>query len=215
MKAKEITNLLLKCNTLKNIERSGWALEGITNIASESVAEHSWGTANIALVLALLEHNQGKSLDISKVLTMAIVHDLPESLISDIPSKAIVREEEDFLEAKQDLEKKAFEEIISSFSEKKIRRRLRKAWQEYVICQTQEAKIVRAADILDMIVQARSFENSGIPPPLLETFFTISQDVLSSLTLDSAMSIFDELLKGHKDLIRTMKQSESISNRED
>lgn len=203
MKAKEIANLLLRCNILKNTERSGWALEGITTIASESVAEHSWGTTIIALVLGLLEDSQGKNCDISRILTMALIHDLPESLISDIPSKTIVKRDKEFLKAKKDLENSAFEEIISSFSKKRIRGRLREAWQEYVACKTHEAKIVRAADILDMIVQARSFENSGVPPTLLNTFFTESKDVLSSLTVDSVMSIFDELAKDHKDLIRT------------
>ncbi|MFO7836776.1 MAG: HD family hydrolase [Candidatus Thorarchaeota archaeon] len=201
MHSKEIMNLLLKLNNLKNLSRSGWSLAGIQNQTAESVADHSWGTAVIALLLALLENGTGSNLNISRILTMAIIHDSPESILSDIPSSTVLREHEQFQQVKLDLENRGFEILFSDLSEEKIQQKLAISWQEYTSGKTKEAKIVKSADILDMLIQARSFENSGTPPYLLDSFFTTSQDILRVLGSDFAMDIFDELLKDHETMM--------------
>jgi putative hydrolases of HD superfamily len=64
---------------LKRVPRAGWLVAGIH--APESVAEHSFRTAVIALVLAHLE-----GADPLRAATLALVHDLPETRIGDVPA---------------------------------------------------------------------------------------------------------------------------------
>ncbi len=63
----------LKCNT-----RHSWTSSG----RRESVAEHSWRLA----VLAMLCADEYPDLDMDKVIRMCLVHDLGEALTGDVPS---------------------------------------------------------------------------------------------------------------------------------
>jgi 5'-deoxynucleotidase YfbR-like HD superfamily hydrolase len=79
-------------NDLKRLPRTGWLLAGIA--VPESIADHSYATAVAALVLAC-EINRDPSaqglesaVDVEVVLRTALLHDLPESLITDLPHRA-------------------------------------------------------------------------------------------------------------------------------
>ena len=61
---------------MKHLDRAGWLRVGIEN--PESVAAHSWGLALLCLRLA------PKELDLQRVLSIALVHDLPEVIAGDI-----------------------------------------------------------------------------------------------------------------------------------
>ena len=63
----------LKCNT-----RHSWSSEG----RQESVAEHSWRLA----VMAMLCVDEYPELDINKVIKMCLIHDFGEAITGDIPS---------------------------------------------------------------------------------------------------------------------------------
>ncbi|MGE4650712.1 MAG: HD domain-containing protein, partial [Myxococcota bacterium] len=63
---------------LKNVPRQGWK-EKLEIINPESVAEHSYSTATISMVLSDL-----KGLNTEKIIKMALLHDLAESIIGDI-----------------------------------------------------------------------------------------------------------------------------------
>lgn len=78
-----ILQTLLHGNQLKRTTRTGWARRGVPD--PENVAAHSYGVAHITLILAqLLE----QPLDLGRALAMAVLHDLPESLTTDIPRPA-------------------------------------------------------------------------------------------------------------------------------
>ena len=76
-------DLLLQGNLLKTTPRTGWHLRWIAD--PEDVAAHSWGTAMVALVLAEMT---GVEVDRGRLLSMAILHDLAETEVSDIPRTA-------------------------------------------------------------------------------------------------------------------------------
>ena len=61
---------------LKNIGRAGWIRAGVEH--PESVAAHSWGMSMLALKLTP-EH-----LDLVRVLSLCIVHDIPEVRVGDL-----------------------------------------------------------------------------------------------------------------------------------
>jgi putative hydrolase of HD superfamily len=67
---------------LKNIPRTGWLQKGIPFYEAESIAEHSFEVAAIALALL---NNVRIKVDAEKVLAMALIHDLSESVIGDMP----------------------------------------------------------------------------------------------------------------------------------
>ena len=70
----------LKCNT-----RHSWTSSG----RHESVAEHSWRVA----LMALLMRDEFPELDMDKVIRMCLIHDLGEAFTGDIP--AFDKKEED------------------------------------------------------------------------------------------------------------------------
>ncbi|WP_332843232.1 HD domain-containing protein [Paraclostridium sp. AKS73] len=70
----------LKCNT-----RHSWTSSG----RHESVAEHSWRIA----LMALLMRDEFPSIDMDKVIRMCLIHDLGEAFTGDIP--AFDKKEED------------------------------------------------------------------------------------------------------------------------
>ncbi len=77
MNAKSIADLLYEACFLKRLHRSGYAFLGR---GSESVAEHSFSVAFIAFVMAQLNPEA----DSLRLISLALVHDLPESRTGDI-----------------------------------------------------------------------------------------------------------------------------------
>ena len=142
---KKLVDFFLTAGKLKTTERFGWTRY---KIAPESVADHSWRTALIAYVLA-----KQLKLDDSKAVKMALVHDLAEVETGDIPRNSMS------IEKKDSVEGKALKEILSVLapSEKED---IFGLCDEYKSRKTAEAKLVRDADNLDMILQALEYEKS-------------------------------------------------------
>ncbi|MCX6771234.1 MAG: HD domain-containing protein [Candidatus Micrarchaeota archaeon] len=81
--SKKTRALLLEALSLKNLPRTGWILRGAPR---ESVAEHTYGTAIIALVLSRME--KLKATDEAALIRIALLHDLHEARIGDlVPSQ--------------------------------------------------------------------------------------------------------------------------------
>lgn len=80
---KKTIRLLLEALSLKNLPRTGWVLRGAPR---ESVAEHSYGAAIIALVLSRMEKLSAKNE--ASLVRLALLHDLHEARIGDlVPSQ--------------------------------------------------------------------------------------------------------------------------------
>jgi len=80
---KKAHALLLEALSLKNLARTGWMLRAAPR---ESVAEHTYGTAIIALMLSKMEKLKAK--DEHALLRLALLHDLHEARIGDlVPSQ--------------------------------------------------------------------------------------------------------------------------------
>ena len=80
---KKSRSLLLEALSLKNLPRTGWML---THAPRESVAEHTYGTAIIAIVLSRME--KLKASDEAALVRIALLHDLHEARIGDlVPSQ--------------------------------------------------------------------------------------------------------------------------------
>lgn len=128
---------------LKDLVRTGWKLRGVEN--PESVADHSWGTA-----LLTLRYASDAGVSVERSLSLAVVHDLVEVRVGDIPRRADptvpkVREEH-----KRKLEETAVSELSSELDWPEFAR----LWQEYDAGDSEEARFVRDMNLLDMVLQA-------------------------------------------------------------
>ena len=120
---------------LKNIIRAGWLKVGIER--PESVASHSWGMSALALELC------PQHLDLSKVLSLCIVHDVPEIIVGDLTPL-------------DDCTNKAKDEHSAM---QKLAPQWLYLFEEYEAGQTAEAKFVKQIDKLDMALQAVIYRN--------------------------------------------------------
>lgn len=144
-------SLLLAGNQLKRTARTGWFMRGIQN--GEDVAAHTFGVAWTALLLAnQIQAEEHQSFDMGRLLSMALLHDIPEGKTTDIPSPAWRLLPEG---SKKTVEQGVMEQIVSGSDQAD---RLMALWKEASQKETAEAKLVHDADKLDMYLQAWQYE---------------------------------------------------------
>ena len=183
LEKKQLTDLVsffrIVCN-LKTIKRSGWIHK--SNIASpESVADHSYSTCMISMVLAEI-----MNLDSGHIMEMANIHDLAESLIGDhMPDKISCEE-------KQLLEDKAMKEIVSNLPTC-LREKYLDIWNEYNDNHTISSKFVHNMDKLEMALQAKEYEYQGYSKASLEIFLKSANDYISSDGFDLVYEILQSI----------------------
>jgi len=144
---KDIAKFLYEMGQLKRVKRSGWWIAGVKD--PESVAEHSFRTALIAYLLAQLE-----GADSEKVVSMALFHDMAEARTND--AHRIVRRYADW----KDVDRKAVEEQSRRLPDQ-IAERITSIISELEETVSPEAQVVRDADLLECIVQAREYQALG------------------------------------------------------
>ena len=143
---------------LKKISRQGW-IDKVSIKNPESVADHSYSMAMISMVISDLENY-----DSEKILKMVLLHDLAESKIGDFTPEQID------MEKKIHLENTAFNEIIEDLPDS-IKKQYLEIWQAYQENTSPESKIIHQIDKLEMVLQAKTYQNEGYSKEKLETFF--------------------------------------------
>jgi len=157
----KMLTFLQTIRALKALPRSGWLSHGVGVRDVESVADHSFSVSAISLLLADLELKRGAQVDVEKVLRMALLHDLAESLTFDI-SKAYLR----YLgkrgeEIKHEIEHSAWSMLIKGLNNPELARKYTRVESEYNSNETPESKIVHAADGLDILLQIIGYQQRG------------------------------------------------------
>jgi 5'-deoxynucleotidase len=146
-----LIDLIVESTTLKWMPRSGWQMRGVPDV--ESVAEHSFGVAFVAL--ALVDALQGEGLDLEKVLVMALLHDLAEVRLTDLPGPAVRLLPEG---VKGQAEAAAIDDLLVPLS---AAGRWKALWQEFEDRSSPEGRLVRDADKLEMMCQCLRYEQAG------------------------------------------------------
>jgi putative hydrolase of HD superfamily len=154
-----ILEYLEHVNVLKRLPRTGWLLNGV--IPCESVADHSCAVALLTLGLAETVNEDWaaeglvRPLDVGQIVTIAVVHDLAEGLLTDLPKRST-----ELLgkAAKHAAEAKAMAIILGAVANGDKYARL---WEDYNSAATPEARLVRDADKLEMVHQALVYERAG------------------------------------------------------
>ena len=135
---------------LKQLYRQGWLRGGVPRERCESIAEHSFGVAMLALWLA----HARPELDADKVVRMALLHDLGEVYAGDIISSDGVSEGE-----KHRRESEAVRKILSRLPDGQGTIQL---WDEFEAGVSPEARFLRQIDRLEMGLQAAVYQRQGL-----------------------------------------------------
>lgn len=131
---------------LKILKRTGWVNKNIPN--PESVAEHSFRTAIMAMVLA-----PKLGVSVEKAIKMALIHDIGETKIGDVVTMVGKKYLSNTAE-KLALEAKAFKQIFSLIDGDEYV----SLFNEFEGGVTKEAKLVKELDKLEMALQAYEYE---------------------------------------------------------
>ncbi|MBQ8954165.1 MAG: HD domain-containing protein [Clostridia bacterium] len=108
----------------------------------ESVADHSWRVALMAMLLTGVE--EYAALDMNRVIRMCLIHDLGEAFTGDIPT---------FLkkQADEEVEAGVMTGWIDTFPEPQ-RREWQALWAEMEAQETREARLYKALDKLEAVI---------------------------------------------------------------
>jgi putative hydrolase of HD superfamily len=193
--AKDIISLAKHSETLKRLVRTGWSLAGVNRIRPESVGEHSFGTALLSLLISFEMIREGLTVDIGKVTSIALLHDIPEALTSDIPQTAARLGGTTLSEGKRKAEREALHEIAGRSPV--FKEWLENLWKDSETQASLESRIVTGADILDMLLHAVTLEESGISPLIVDQFFKSSHEKLGEYEIQIISDIFWELYQEH------------------
>jgi putative hydrolases of HD superfamily len=138
-----------RLQTLKLLPRTGWLQRGLQSV--ESIAEHTFGVAALALLVGDLH----AELDRGRLLAIALLHDLAEALVGDLPASASRLFGK---AAKYDAERKAMLELLGGLPTAEHYLAL---WEEYCVGGSPEARLIKALDRLEMLGQALAYERAG------------------------------------------------------
>lgn len=164
-KVSAIVEVYFEINHLKQLYRQGWLQRNIPYQNCESVAEHSFCVALLALFVA---ESYSPELDKWKVICMALLHDLGEIHVGDFtPLDHVERAE------KQRLERLSIEAVLSKLPNGSTYMAL---WEEYEAGISPEACFVREIDRLEMGLQASVYEHQNLVDP--KSFFASAEKVL-------------------------------------
>jgi putative hydrolases of HD superfamily len=150
-------SVLLELQRLKRLDRTGWVLRGLPP-GAESVAAHSYGVALTAMLLADECAARGARVNVERVLRLALLHDLQETRTGDMP-----RTVADYYgkETRRRAERAAFDDIMRGLASEQAAGRYSALHEDYEERASLEARLVKAADVIDLLAQALHFERAG------------------------------------------------------
>ncbi|RAO51690.1 hypothetical protein LUPAC06_06375 [Micromonospora saelicesensis] len=140
-------NFIFEAGVLKRAARTGWWFAGVKQ--PESIAEHSFRTALIGMMLAAME-----GADPARVSMLCVLHDTQETRITDIPHIA-----KRYLTAVPNTAVTADQVAACPPAVADV---ITAAVAEYEAGETLEAVVARDADKLECLVQAVEYRHQGI-----------------------------------------------------
>lgn len=142
--AERILDAILALDPLTDLPRTGWVLRGVA--APESIAAHSFGVALTTMLLVDGLRAEGMAVDGERALRMALVHDAPEAATGDVP-----------MPVKTPALDAALKEAEDALAERLLQPAHAECWREAEAGETLEARIVKAADKIQMMARALTY----------------------------------------------------------
>jgi len=187
---------------LKRTPRSGWITHGVSLPDVESVAEHTFSTCTLSLILADSELRSGAQLNMERVLRMAILHDLSEALTFDISKAYLTYLGKRGRKMKNMIEASAWKYLVDGMKPPKLSNDYLKVQQEYDEGQTVESEIVHAADSLDILLQVIDLRRRGYPQSCLQDLWDQSITTVRRSPIHSASAILRMIIRSSRELER-------------
>ena len=145
---------------LKTIKRSGFTSAG----EPESVAEHTWRLSLMALLLA----PQFPEVDFARLVKICLVHDLGEAVGGDIPAPEQARRAAAGAAGKSADERRDLLRLLEPLPPP-LAAEITALWDEYEAAATPEARLAKALDKLETILQ----HTQGSNPPDFDYRFNL------------------------------------------
>jgi 5'-deoxynucleotidase YfbR-like HD superfamily hydrolase len=157
-----IVDFLRAAERLKATHRSAYTSTG----ERESAAEHSWRLCLMALVLA----PEFPDVDVERLVRICIVHDLGEAVGGDVPAPEQARRlAEDPGDTKAASERADLLTLLAPLPPA-LRGEITALWDEYEAAETPEARLAKALDKLETILQHTQGDN----PPDFDYRFNLT-----------------------------------------
>lgn len=146
--AGRIVDTMLALDPLSELPRTGWRLRGV--VPCESIADHSYGVG--VLTMMLVDHLRGAGMEIDgeRTLRMALLHDAAEARTGDVPMPTKTPE---LRTALMGLEARLVHGMLPAG--------MAETFDEAAAGASLEARIVRAADKLQMMIKLHRYEQTG------------------------------------------------------
>lgn len=172
---KDLVDFLKLVGKLKRTPRTGWITKVKVN-EPESVADHSYRTSVLCMLFGDL-----KGVNANSMIRMALLHDLCESIIGDLPP--------DESGEKKRKENQAMIDALSLLP-RKLSKAYYALWQEFMTGKTREARLVHELDKMEMAIQAIEYKKEGYGSKRLSEFLASAKAMISD---DKISALFDGL----------------------
>jgi len=190
----EMLRFFSELGILKKVPRTGWLWRNIPDC--ESIADHCFRVNLIAMFLCDMANVSSvgakKRFDAGKVMRMAILHEIAECRVGDIPYPALKYIGSD---RKKKAESEAVSDMMTIFAGASGVD-YTAIWNEFEEARSAEAKLVKAADKIEMLLQALEYERAGAAT--LGDFWR-NRETRSQIAFTPELeSIYDALHEMHK-----------------
>lgn len=145
--------------------------------------------------MADMELKRGRRVNVERVLRMAVLHDLSESLTFDISKEYLGYLGEKGEAIKGELEAAAWKHIMAGLEEPNLRRHYSAIQKEFDAGRTVEAQIVHAADRLDILLQVIQYRRKGYPASLLADLWKGTNSQLRHSRITSARRLRQAIIR--------------------
>lgn len=179
---KNILEVLTLAERLKSEMRHSWLSDG----RQESVAEHTW---RMALMAVLLEPYLDEEVDIARLLKMVLIHDLVEVEAGDTPAFTLQTEEAKAIKQQKELQ------AIENLREKLgvgIGQHVYELWHEFEAKATYEARVANALDKLEVRLQHNHADISTWLEVEQENVFRMGEHTGFDTCLDQLKDLIQE-----------------------
>jgi putative hydrolases of HD superfamily len=157
-----VLDFLRASERLKATHRSAYTSDG----QQESVAEHTWRLCLMALVLA----PEFPAVDFARLIKICLVHDLGEAIGGDVPAPEQARRRAaGVATGKGDDERRDLMALLEPLPAA-LKSEIASLWDEYEAAQSAEAKLAKALDKLETIMQ----HTQGKNPPAFDYRFNLA-----------------------------------------
>lgn len=152
---KQQMDFIMEADKLKNINRQTYIADGTRK---ENDSEHSW---HLALMSMLLSEHANEEIDVLKVMSMVLIHDIVE-----IDAGDTYAYDEEGKATQREREEKAAHRLFNILPKDQAEKCI-KLWHEFETNETAEARFATALDhcqptLLNHLAGGKSWEEHGV-----------------------------------------------------